>query len=94
LQVLLLHERVMEAQRIASQQLREAGVGAKGGKRARHTLDDADVGEGEEAEAVLLDSMETRKKLSRAIHANKKKLSAGGGKAGRGGKKFFGKKRH
>jgi hypothetical protein len=94
LQVLLLHERVMEAQRIASQQLRESGVGAKGGKRARHTLDDADVGEGEEAEAVLLDSMETRKKLSRAIHANKKKLSAGGGKAGRGGKKFFDKKRH
>ncbi len=65
--VLTLLERVSEAQRIAALQIRESGgVGPKSGKRAHRTKgDDGEVDEGEEAEAVLLESADKRRRLGK-----------------------------
>ncbi len=87
-QVLTLLERVTEAQRIAALQLRESGgVGPKSGKRSHrgHGDGDEEVGEGEEAEAVLMESMDKRRRLGKVMKNNKAAGRGGGGKHRGGG---------
>ena len=87
--MLTLLERVTEAQRIAALQLRESGgVGPKSGKRSHRGTGDADedVGESEAAEAVLMESVDKRRRLGKVMKHNKAAGKGGGGKHKGGGK--------